>query len=409
MPSVRARRRVASAAASVGRAVAGAELAGVEVDLGRVHGRQAGHRAELGHELLDRRPELPGRGDRDAVDDRRQAGRCAARPAARPGCRPSPTARPGRPARTRRRATWSTSSRPRDTWPIAPVTPEPPIADHRRRRPAARRSATTRSRSAARSARSSVAAWWTVAPSSSSSTTPGLGGSVGGPDRTRWTSRPARAPAAAVSRAWFDQRRPDVTRHVGTLGQRGPDEVLQVAQLVPAEGQRQQVLALDPQLGAAAEGRRQARQRRERRRAVEQREPREAGRIGGPGRHAADGTRPYHRPMADAHLPGRPAHDDRPARRDGALDRDLGADGRVGAAVFVDRVDRARRPDPGPPPRRRARRRSTSCPGAASYTLRPDRRRARVRGGGRRLRVHPGRRDPRRGERVRRASRSSSC
>ena len=85
---------------------------------------------------------------------------------------------------------------------------------------------------------------------------------------------------------------------VRTLRQRGADEVLQVPQLVPAEGQRQQVLALDPQLGAAAQDGRQARQRRQRRWAVEQREPREAGRIGGPGRHAADGTRPYHRPMA---------------------------------------------------------------------------------------------------------------
>ena len=230
------------------------------------------------------------------------------------------------------------------------------------RRPAARSSPTTRSRSAARSARSSVAAWWTVAPSSSSSRRPGWAGRPAVRTGRGGPSRPARAPAAAVSRAWFDQRRPDVTRRVGALGQRGADEVLEVAQLVPAEGQRQQVLALDPQLGATAEGRRQARQRRQRRRAVEQREPREAGRIGGPGRHAADGTRPYHRPMADAHLPGRPAHDDRPARRDGALDRDLGADGRVGAAVLVDRVDRTRRPDPRPSPRRRARPRSTSCP-----------------------------------------------
>ena len=39
--------------------------------------------------------------------------------------------------------------------------------------------------------------------------------------------------------------------------------------------------------------------------------------------------------------------------------------------------------------------------GAASYTLRPDRPGARVRGDGRRLRVHPGRRDPCRGQRVR--------
>ena len=55
----------------------------------------------------------------------------------------------------------------------------------------------------------------------------------------------------------------------------GADEELQVAQLVATERQRQQVLALDPDLGPAAERGRQPRQRRERRRSVEQREARE--------------------------------------------------------------------------------------------------------------------------------------
>ena len=32
-----------------------------------------------------------------------------------------------------------------------------------------------------------------------------------GPLTTTWTCRPRRAPAAAVSRQWLDQRRPDVT------------------------------------------------------------------------------------------------------------------------------------------------------------------------------------------------------
>ena len=53
---------------------------------------------------------------------------------------------------------------------------------------------------ASRSVRSALASWWTVAPYAWARRTPGPGGWTGGPDRTRCTSSPARAPAAAVSR-----------------------------------------------------------------------------------------------------------------------------------------------------------------------------------------------------------------
>ena len=71
-------------------------------------------------------------------------------------------------------------------------------------------------------------------------------------------------------------------QRVGALGQRGPDEELEVAQLVATERERQEVLALDPDLGPAAERRGEARQRRQRRRTVEQREARERAADRGP-------------------------------------------------------------------------------------------------------------------------------
>ncbi len=82
---------------------------------------------------------------------------------------------------------------------------------------------------------------------------------------------------------------------IGVLGQRRPDEHLEVAQLVAAEGQRKEVLALDPELGPAAERGRQPWQRGERRRLVDQREP---GKIGQRARHGCRvvvGGGPYHR------------------------------------------------------------------------------------------------------------------
>ena len=63
--------------------------------------------------------------------------------------------------------------------------------------------------------------------------------------------RPGRGRQTAMVRPAPSRR----DERVGALGQRRADEELQVPQLVPAERQRQQVLALDPDLDAAAERR----------------------------------------------------------------------------------------------------------------------------------------------------------
>ena len=78
---------------------------------------------------------------------------------------------------------------------------------------------------------------------------------------------PAMVGPAAAGR---DQR-------VGAVGERRADEELEVPQLVAAEREREQVLALDPDVGVAADGRREPRQALQRRRPVEQREPRQRG------------------------------------------------------------------------------------------------------------------------------------
>ena len=135
-----------------------------------------------------------------------------------------------------------------------------------------------------------------------------------------------------MRRQWFDQRRPRRDERVGALGERGPDEELEVAQLVAAERQRQEVLALDPDVGA---------DRRARPRtgaagaAATARRPAgsAAGRpsgmptvpdIGPRGRMRR--PRPYLGAHGHPHHPGRSAHDGRPASGHGALDRDLAAD-----------------------------------------------------------------------------------
>ena len=261
-----------------------------------------GSAAEPGDQRLDRgRSSSPA----GATRDRRRRPPSSRRPAV-PTSSPAwvppvadgrTTASAATPARGRlvERARW-----PARTWPTAPATPQPPTPMTYGRRPAAaqvgddpldeRRRAPPgpRSRPGGPSRRAARRAG-----------RPGSAGRSAGPDSTRWTSSPARAPAAAVSRQWFDQRRPVVTRRVGALGQGRADEELEVAQLVAAERERQQVLALDPDARPAAEGRREPRQRLQRRRPVEQREPREIGRVGRPGWHGADGSRPVSsRPMA---------------------------------------------------------------------------------------------------------------
>src|SRR3954451_22555650 len=69
---------------------------------------------------------------------------------------------------------------------------------------------------------------------------PGLAGAVRGPDRTRWTSSPATAPAAAVKRAWFDQRRPVVTRQSASSASAPPTRYSRLRILLPpnASGSR---------------------------------------------------------------------------------------------------------------------------------------------------------------------------
>ena len=85
--------------------------------------------------------------------------------------------------------------------------------------------------------------------------------------------RPGRRREPAVVRPAAARR----DERVGAVGQRRADEELEVPQLVPAERQRQQVLALDPDLDASTKRRREPLDRMERRRPVEQREPRQRG------------------------------------------------------------------------------------------------------------------------------------
>ena len=196
---------------------------------------------------------------------------------------------------------------------------------------------------------------------------------------------------------------------VGAVGQRRPDEELEAAQLVAAERQRQQVLALDPDLGPTAERGPEARQRG---RAATAR--RAAGTAGiGPDR-ASRAARARWYP---ARVPSeRMAVRITPADRRTTVGQHPGMERSIaistptvglGPALLVDRLDRARRQDPDPPPRRLRDVDLHPVRGRVVH-LRADRRRARLRRGGRRLRLHPGRRDPRRGERVRRPSRWSS-
>ncbi len=139
---------------------------------------------------------------------------------------------------------------------------------------------------------------------------------------------------------------------VGALGQRRADQELEIAQLVAAKRERQEVLALDPDLRTVAERGREARQTVERRGSVEQREARESRRIGRPGGHAAHGTRLVSSADGDPDQPSGPAHDGRPAPGHGTVDRHLGTDRRITPAVLLDRLDGPRRQDADPSPRR---------------------------------------------------------
>ena len=230
--------------------------------------------------------------------------------------------------------------------------------------------------------------WWTVAPIARRADVR-AGRSSGGPDSTRWTPRPARAPAAAVRRAWFDQRRPLVTA-CRRPRPGGADEEFEVAQLVPpnASGSRSsRLIQISTRPPSAAENRGSG---------CRGDGPSEPERREAIGRWYP----PYHRVDGDPHLPRGPLTTVGPARRAwSARSRSRGRPS--------DRSGSIRRSCRRRPATRRAstitasaRRRSTSCRGTARYTWGPTGPRARDVGGGRRLRLHPGRRGPCRGERL---------
>ena len=209
--------------------------------------------------------------------------------------------RPERPRAHRRRS--RTAARPRPDVAPRPARPRPPARPGRRSR-----------------------SWWTVAPSAASSRDARTG-RVGRRARTGRAGRrgPAVAPAAAVRRQWFDQRRPLVTSVSAPSASAAPTRNSRLRSLLPpnASGSRSSRLTQtststaerggEPRAAAgAATARRTAGSAAGRRR----------GRTwpDGSGLSSADGH---------AHHPRRAAHDRRPARGHGTLDRDLAADGRL--------------------------------------------------------------------------------
>ncbi len=184
-----------------------------------------------------------------------------ASPTRRPACVP-PVAvgRTTTSGQIPRAAAWSASSRPARIEPTMPTGPDPPVGMTYGRWPAPRSSSTTRSTVALRSSREAVAVTWTVAPSSSSRRSFGPGSSAGGPVSTRWTPRPAFAPAAAVSRAWLDQRRPVVTSVSAPSASAAPTRNSRLRSLLPpkASGSRSSRLiqtSTPPPIAAAKRGR----------------------------------------------------------------------------------------------------------------------------------------------------------
>ena len=112
-----------------------------------------------------------------------------------------------------------------------------------------------------RSPRSAVAGRWMTAPSSSSRRAPGRARRAAArTGRGGRRGRPSPRPPPSAGQ-WLDQRRPVVTRRVGALREGRPDQELEVAQLVAAEGEREQVLALDPDAPRLRRARRETRER----------------------------------------------------------------------------------------------------------------------------------------------------
>ena len=81
---------------------------------------------------------------------------------------------------------------------------------------------------------------WTAAPRAVMSRTPGPGVDAAGPDSTSSTASPAFAPAAAVNRQWFDQRRPLVTSVSAPAARAAPTRNSRLRSLFPpkASGSR---------------------------------------------------------------------------------------------------------------------------------------------------------------------------
>ena len=218
------------------------------------------------------------------------------------------------------------------------------------------------------------------------------------PGQDEVDAEPGPAPAAAVSRPWFDQRRPTVTSVSAPSASAAPTRNSRLRSLLPAERERQQVLALDPDARrrppSAAEKRGEAVQRR---RSVDQAKRGNRGRSG-----VQVGTRAMVRPRIIGRWPPgspRPTASPRSASTPAWSARSRSPRRRSARVrLYSSIVSTA----PGDQTRIHHH---GDCEtsiyilsGRGALHLRPDRPRARVRRRGGRLRLHPGRRDPRRGE-----------
>ena len=191
-------------------------------------------------ETLDRRAELRRRlRDRHATTawpSRRSRGR----PAARPASRRSPSATTIVSVATATSRGVAEHFRAGQNLPDAARSRQNRPRRSERRSPAPGDRGSTRSTVASRShAVGRCTGGWSR-PGVAPGPIPGPGGSGGGPESTRWTSSPARAPAAAVSRQWFDQRRPDVTRVSAPSAMAAPTRNSRLRSLLPpnASGSR---------------------------------------------------------------------------------------------------------------------------------------------------------------------------
>ena len=230
---------------AVGRAVAVAELVVLEDDSSAGHG-DARERREPLEERDDRRAQLGRRrGDRDPDDRGRGGDPAAAAPSSTPAWVPpvadgSTTVAVADPGR----GELVGELQPGEDLAGGADRPRPADADRRTAggRPPAGLAATA-STSAARSARSSVAVTWTRGAEQlveRAGSGPRRRPAAAGRSGRDGPSSPARAPAAAVSRQWFDQRRPDVTSVSAPSASAAPTRNSRLRSLLPpnASGRR---------------------------------------------------------------------------------------------------------------------------------------------------------------------------